>query len=79
MATPEEINGWWISAAAVARPRWSLRVPSVPPAAWWGSQKNIGDEMREERRAGCTATKRGVELRSTAQAVRSSPTSIMPK
>ncbi len=30
-------------------------------------------------RAGCTATKRGVELRSTAPAVRSSPTSIMAK
>src|SRR5215472_16517283 len=30
-------SGWWISAAAAARPRWSLRAPSVRPAAWWGS------------------------------------------
>src|SRR6516164_9217216 len=30
-------SGWWISAAAAARPRWSLRAPSVRPAAWWDS------------------------------------------
>jgi hypothetical protein len=39
------------------------------------SQKNIADKMREER----PRQERGVELRSTAPAVQSSPTSIMPK
>jgi hypothetical protein len=29
-------NGWSVSAAAVARLRWRLRAPSVPPVAWWG-------------------------------------------
>src|SRR5262249_33834769 len=30
-------SGWWISAVVVARPRWSLRAPSAPLAAWQGS------------------------------------------
>src|ERR1700733_13092965 len=47
-------NGSWISAAAVARLRWSLRVLSVPPAAWragyFWSNAGRGREARESRR-----------------------------
>jgi hypothetical protein len=32
-AAPRAGERWWISAVAVARPRWNSRAPQVPPAA----------------------------------------------
>ena len=68
----QHVKRWRCRAARAVRTRHS-------PNSCGRHKRTSPTRCGKSARAGCTTTKRGVELRSTAPAVRSSPTSIMPK